>query len=752
VVAADLGAVGEIVAAGSGALDHHHRVRSPVPCLAGQLLLQLLLGHDLVISAEQVLVRPVLPAAGGQDDRTVVIDLLRSLCPAARGDDRGEIADEPGDVYQVGIGSHGDLLVLPDRLRQLLEVGGGFVPGQGGVEHAEVAAQLFALFQQQAVKTLGGQGQGRSHAGDAAADDQRPGSDRHGLLRQGLHAAGLGHGHPHQVPGFVGGRFGLIGMDPGALVADVDHLDQAAVEPGVLEGLLKERFVGPGGAGGDDHPVQPVFPDLFLEHLLGVLRAGIEAVGMIDHPLHAFGGLLDLGHIDHRADIDAAMADKDADADLILLRLLLGVGLVDYALPPLPGQHAGGDAGGGRCLGDAFRNILGSLEGTGDDDPLAACLQRGEGGCPAEVVAVQFDAGHFGDAVGVPGRFHAHRQDNHVVGLKGVGAVQGGIGQPQLVLPRSHIRHPGPDKPDAHGLCPLPGLVELLALGADVHVVNGDVRLRVVLLGNQGLLDRIHAADRGAVTVAAAQITRTHALNEGQPLGMAAVGKALDLPPERAGGGGHPLELDAGDDVRVLVVAVFLQGFLGNPAEPRGQNDGAHLQLDLFGLLIEVDRFALADRHADLAGLVLQIEAGARIDVVGRRHRLGIVDVNRPGYGQPLVVLIDVMLGAVLGAQPAGRAAVGVDVAGPQPDPGREVAGPALQGQEVGIGEHFDIGRPTGLHQFRRQYSERAVIGRKGLVELGHDPADHRVLFHQIDIVAEFGEVERGLHSGNASA
>jgi hypothetical protein len=36
------------------------------------------------------------------------------------------------------------------------------------------------------------------------------------------------------------------------------------------------------------------------------------------------------------------------------------------------------------------------------------------------------------------------------------------------------------------------------------------------------------------------------------------------------------------------------------------------------------------------------------------------------------------------------------------------------------IGENLYIGIPADLDQFRREYSHGAVIGRKGLVKLGH--------------------------------
>jgi hypothetical protein len=61
---------------------------------------------------------------------------------------------------------------------------------------------------------------------------------------------------------------------------------------------------------------------------------------------------------------------------------------------------------------------------------------------------------------------------------------------------------------------------------------------------------------------------------------------------------------------------------------------------------------------------------------------------------------------AVLGAQSAGCTFVRIDVAGVQADPGLEIPGLASQGKEIGVAQYFDIGRPTGLYQLRRENSE----------------------------------------------
>ena len=69
-----------------------------------------------------------------------------------------------------------------------------------------------------------------------------------------------------------------------------------------------------------------------------------------------------------------------------------------------------------------------------------------------------------------------------------------------------------------------------------------------------------------------------------------------------------------------------------------------------------------------------------------------------------------------------------------------------------GIGEDLDIGMPADLDQFRRENSHGAVIGGKGLVQLGHVPADGRGLLHQIHPVTRCGKIKSGLNTADPPA
>ena len=53
-----------------------------------------------------------------------------------------------------------------------------------------------------------------------------------------------------------------------------------------------------------------------------------------------------------------------------------------------------------------------------------------------------------------------------------------------------------------------------------------------------------------------------------------------------------------------------------------------------------------------------------------------------------------------------------------------EISGLTRDFLDLGSGDDPDVWRPTGLYQFWRQNSDRAVIGGKGLIKTRHDAAD----------------------------
>ena len=70
---------------------------------------------------------------------------------------------------------------------------------------------------------------------------------------------------------------------------------------------------------------------------------------------------------------------------------------------------------------------------------------------------------------------------------------------------------------------------------------------------------------------------------------------------------------------------------------------------------------------------------------------------------------------------------------------------------DFSIRQDFYIRMPADLDQFGCKYSDGAVIGRKGLVELGHVAADGRCPVDQVDLEPGRGEIKRGLNPADST-
>jgi hypothetical protein len=100
----------------------------------------------------------------------------------------------------------------------------------------------------------------------------------------------------------------------------------------------------------------------------------------------------------------------------------------------------------------------------------------------------------------------------------------------------------------------------------------------------------------------------------------------------------------------------------------------------------------------------------------------------------------------------AGDALFHVDKTGAFGDGDSEVALTAGYGLDIGKSMELDILMPADLDQFGRDYSHRAIIRRKGLVQLGHHAADGGRLFNDVHIIAGICKVKGSLHTGNATS
>jgi len=145
---------------------------------------------------------------------------------------------------------------------------------------------------------------------------------------------------------------------------------------------------------------------------------------------------------------------------------------------------------------------------------------------------------------------------------------------------------------------------------------------------------------------------------------MPVIGKASNLAGKWTRGVQESFKFYAGYHIWVLSKAVFLQGFFRDPAKTGGHDDSTNLQGFFLRFLAEVNGLALADGHTDLAGFMGKMQTAARIDIIGCRYSLGIINVNRPRQIQPLVVIIHLVPWAVSSAQSAGSTVIRIDIAG----------------------------------------------------------------------------------------
>jgi len=136
------------------------------------------------------------------------------------------------------------------------------------------------------------------------------------------------------------------------------------------------------------------------------------------------------------------------------------------------------------------------------------------------------------------------------------------------------------------------------------------------------------------------------------------------------------------------------------------------------------------------------------------RHR-GLVrgmGVGRAGQGLRVRQLGLVADGADFQTDPAAGAGLGFHIAGPAAQGGGEAPRIAVNALQFRQGKDFDVGVPADLDQLGTDNSHGAVVGGEGLVDLRHGAADGRPLLHQTDIIARVGQIQGGLHAGDAAS
>jgi hypothetical protein len=102
-------------------------------------------------------------------------------------------------------------------------------------------------------------------------------------------------------------------MHPSVLISNVGHLKKVFVESSFPDGLLKEGLMGTWRAGRHHDAIELILLNNLFHLVLSVLRAGEQIVLHVGHMGQGFGIFPDSGHIRNPSNIDAAVADKDAN-------------------------------------------------------------------------------------------------------------------------------------------------------------------------------------------------------------------------------------------------------------------------------------------------------------------------------------------------------------------------------------------------------------------------------------------------------
>jgi hypothetical protein len=113
----------------------------------------------------------------------------------------------------------------------------------------------------------------------------------------------------------------------------------------------------------------------------------------------------------------------------------------------------------------------------------------------------------------------------------------------------------------------------------------------------------------------------------------------------------------------------------------------------------------------------------AFVNGISSRNCLGVLLISCLPVGQSFIISIGNADGAYLRAFSAACAFGKINKPRLFPYPGSKMPRIALKTEKFCICDEFYIQMPADLDQFRRDDSHGTVIGGKGLVQLGHQPA-----------------------------
>jgi hypothetical protein len=166
--------------------------------------------------------------------------------------------------------------------------------------------------------------------------------------------------------------------------------------------------------------------------------------------------------------------------------------------------------------------------------------------------------------------------------------------------------------------------------------------------------------------------------------------------------------------------------------------------------LIQIDGLILTDRFANTTFLLFNVKT-AFIDISDQGNGLGEIDMDGFVLRYFLIKSIRVFDRAVFYTGRTARAFVLKNISGLFSQGYLEVSCFPVYAVNFSVRQDLYVGMPADLDQFGREYSDGAVVGRKGLVKLGHVAPNGRCLVDQVNLKTRRGKIERGLNSADPS-
>jgi len=243
-----------------------------------------------------------------------------------------------------------------------------------------------------------------------------------------------------------------------------------------------------------------------FDPFLSILRTAEEVLGNKYHVRQPGRVGDDLADIDHGTDIDAAVADKNADAGGFPGNVpsRRQERFPDPTAPcrgEVPSRPACCRTGLHHRIGNIFR----SLKKAAHVDPRTGGRDRARRLSPGEVVDVELDPQPLRQGQRFRPHFHSDGQDHQVETLLDHHPILGDIADDEVAVTGNRVDgvDAGTNKPHAILIAGSQEVfLEVFAVGAHIHEKDGGFnRAAAVLAGTNGLLDGKHAADAGTVAV-----------------------------------------------------------------------------------------------------------------------------------------------------------------------------------------------------------------------------------------------------------